>query len=969
MIIGDIDPVRLPRACISIFLAVCLLFISSSVFGAQVSSETAASAVKGWLQLDHSPMGEPLGNQVKTVETIKDKAGAPLYYVVYLNPSGFVIVSGDDLVEPIIAFARQGHFDASLANPLGALVSEDVPRRIARTRSLGVATNAGPFLVAHSRWQLLRQNSSAPTGTNGGTAQPMGISSLSDVRRSPFVQTSWNQQTVPVSAPSDAACIPCLLGPCYETCYNYYTPPGPNCNLNNDPCGCVATAMAQVMYYFQYPTTGVGTGSFTIYVNGVQQSANLLGGNGAGGPYAWGSMPLAPNNSTIAQCQAIGALTYDAGVAVHMQYASGGSGANGSDAKKALVSTFMYGNAVFGGSDDGSQDIGAGLINMVNPNLDSYFPVIFCIGGNPVGNHCIVCDGYGFNASTMYHHLNLGWSGTDTAWYNLPTVDTTSDGTWTTIFSCIYNIFKNGSGEIISGRVVDNTGAPIANASITATRSGGGTYSAATPTDNDGIYYIVGIPSNSQYALSVTKSSYIPVNTTYSYSTGQSSDDGATSGNYWGANFTLNPQPAMTTTNTLNLASFNPGSGVSIIVSPNDTGGNGNGSTPFTRNYTNNAQVTLMAPSTASGNNFQKWLQNGLDYSTSLSTTITMSTNYTMTCVYTSPPSATYTLTVTSSNPNNGVSISASPNDNSGMGSGSTPFSLTYNSNKLVYLTAPATAGGNNFQTWQLDGVTYNNTLNSGLTMNGNHTMTAVYGGISIIGLSGNLDFGTVQAGASAVRTLTIQSQGGYQSLHVSGITYNSPGFSGSWSGTIPIGGSTNVTVTFSPTTNGFYSGLATVNSDATLGSNSIAISGTGVVISAPPSVTPFPVAPFSVIYSFPYGSPLLSGPWPFGANPGVGLVQGTDGDFYGTTVYGSSYGEGVIFRMNAAGSNQLLYLFPAKTSQPGAQLTFGIDGNLYGTMRWGGTHGLGSFLNWPMASSPPSTHSPSLLPTKAVSR
>ena len=397
-----------------------------------------------------------------------------------------------------------------------------------------------------------------------------------------------------------------------------------------------------------------------------------------------------------------------------------------------------------------------------------------------------------------------------------------------------------------------------------------------------------------------------------------------------------------TTTNVLSVTSSNPGSGVSITVSPNDTGGNGNGSTPFARNYTNNTQVTLTAPSTAGGNNFQKWQQNGVDYSISLSATITMNASYTMMAIYASPPSSTYTLTVASSNPNSGVSISASPNDNNGSGGGSTPFTLTYNSNKLVYLTAPSSAGGNNFLTWQLDGVTYNNALDSGLTMNGNHTMTAVFGGIGIIGLSGNLAFGNVQTNAQAVRQFTIQSQGGYQPLHVSSISYTSPGFSGSWSGTIPIGGSTNVSVTFSPTTNGNYNGWVIVNSDATVGSNSNAISGTGVVAPPPPPVTPFPVAAFSVIYSFPYQS-ALSGPFAYGANPGAGLVQGTDGDFYGTTVYGGGYGEGVIFRMNAAGSNQLLYSFPAKTSQPGAQLTFGNDGNLYGTMRFGGVYGLGS--------------------------
>ena len=95
-------------------------------------------------------------------------------------------------------------------------------------------------------------------------------------------------------------------------------------------------------------------------------------------------------------------------------------------------------------------------------------------------------------------------------------------------------------------------------------------------------------------------------------------------------------------------------------------------------------------------------------------------------------------------------------------------------------------------------------------------------------------------------------------------------------------------------------------------------ISGTGVVAPPPPPVTPFPVAAFSVIYSFPYQSS-LSGPWAYGVNPEAGLVQGVDGDFYGSTIYGGSFGYGVIFRMNAAGSNQLLYSFPADDSHGGA--------------------------------------------------
>ena len=44
--------------------------------------------------------------------------------------------------------------------------------------------------------------------------------------------------------------------------------------------------------------------------------------------------------------------------------------------------------------------------NMVNPNLDASHPVLFGIS-RPGGGHAIVGDGYGYNASTLYHHLNM----------------------------------------------------------------------------------------------------------------------------------------------------------------------------------------------------------------------------------------------------------------------------------------------------------------------------------------------------------------------------------------------------------------------------------------------------------------------------------------------------------------------------------------------------------------------------------
>jgi len=95
------------------------------------------------------------------------------------------------------------------------------------------------------------------------------------------------------------------------------------------------------------------------------------------------------------------------------------------------------------------------------------------------------------------------------------------------------------------------------------------------------------------------------------------------------------------TNRTLTVASTNPSSGVSITASPNDNNGQGSGTTPFTRTYNINTTVTLTAPSTAGGNNFQKWLRNGVDLTTSQTANVTMDADYTMTAVYVSLPTVT----------------------------------------------------------------------------------------------------------------------------------------------------------------------------------------------------------------------------------------------------------------------------------------------------------------------------------------
>jgi hypothetical protein len=106
-------------------------------------------------------------------------------------------------------------------------------------------------------------------------------------------------------------------------------------------------------------------------------------------------------------------------------------------------------------------------------------------------------------------------------------------------------------------------------------------------------------------------------------------------------------------TQTLTVASINPGSGVTIAVTPTDNAGFGDGSTQFTRTFNRNATVTLIAPNTVSGNNFLKWLRNGVDFATTGSTNVTMDADYTMTAVFAPPPQ----IYVEAANNNNAAAV------------------------------------------------------------------------------------------------------------------------------------------------------------------------------------------------------------------------------------------------------------------------------------------------------------------------
>ncbi len=461
----------------------------------------AEQAVMGWLATDAQPLGTTIGRHVKKTETFTGDDGEPIYYVIYLRPTGFVIVSADDLVEPIVGFADDGTYDCSPANPLGALVSRDLRGRITAGQA---EDNSQDKMLRVSRLQSKRNRFIRLAETFEDDLASMDMSSIPDVRVAPLLQSKWSQGDV-----------------CGQNCFNYYTP-------NHYYCGCVGTAMAQLMRYHQHPRTAIGVHRFTVKVEGNPQTLFTGGGNGLGGQYNWSDMPLVPDcQTTDTQRAAIGALCYDAGISANVDYGPDSSSGDALKAKDALIGIFKYGSAVNGYNKE--SNIGPGLLGMINPNLDYANPVILGIWHEQSG-HAVVCDGYGYSAATLYHHLSMGWGGADDAWYNLPNVE--AHYTYTSVAVCLYNIFVSGTGEIISGRVTDASGVPIDGVTVTA-QGARGPYT--TTSNANGIYALAKIPSASTYTVTAAKEGYRFTGQTVT--TGTSNDWANTSGNRWAVDF------------------------------------------------------------------------------------------------------------------------------------------------------------------------------------------------------------------------------------------------------------------------------------------------------------------------------------------------------------------------------------------------------------------------------------------------
>ena len=185
-------------------LIVAMLLCSSNVLGTPTTANQAQKVVEGWLKTDSSPLGAMVSRQVNNIETLTDESGEPIYYIAYLQPSGFVIVSADNRIEPIIGFAEEGNYDPSLDNPLGDLVNLDLKERLRTVRQISPETISqlqSGIESIKNKWTTLENMENSQQAGDIPSQMLLGLGSISEPRVDPLVLSKWAQQTCGTSPP------------------------------------------------------------------------------------------------------------------------------------------------------------------------------------------------------------------------------------------------------------------------------------------------------------------------------------------------------------------------------------------------------------------------------------------------------------------------------------------------------------------------------------------------------------------------------------------------------------------------------------------------------------------------------------------------------------------------------------------------------------------------------------------------
>ncbi len=324
-----------------------------------------------------------------------------------ISPRGHVVVPVLKELPPIKVYSENCGLDPDEPDGSARLLREVLGRYVRQYiqtyGSLDATSSRGepsPFGAAHRRqWDRLGVDPSAfSIGLDEQAQRPRA-------EVGPLLTTNWHQREP----------------------YNGQCPMGDGgiCKV-----GCMATAVAQIMRYHQWPPSGIGAKAY--YWWGDDSCEGSTQGDWLSAdfsdPYDWGNMPddCEPPSCTEEQEAALAELNYEVGVALEMDYGYCGSGPMDSDLATIMHAYFRYAASIV--RERRMDHSVESWFALIQGEINSGRPIAyyFQVYENGIG-HAVVCDGWSDEAGEYRYHINYGWGGSYTAWYAIDEIYNTYD--------------------------------------------------------------------------------------------------------------------------------------------------------------------------------------------------------------------------------------------------------------------------------------------------------------------------------------------------------------------------------------------------------------------------------------------------------------------------------------------------------------------------------------------------------------
>ena len=340
-------------------LILILLVSCTTLFSQNITKETAIKVAKNfYYERVNSQQSSDL-NDIIVDNVIEEKlSGKTLIYIVDFEFEGFVILSGNTNTKPILGYSFDGIYDNSNIPPQMRDWLDQYLLQLEYMQQHPEITNT----EFAGEWKRLQSDN------------PEEFKIFKGKDLEPMLTTTWDQGTY----------------------YNELCPADPAGPGGHCVTGCVATALAQLMNYFRWPETGVGSYSYECPPYGT------LSANFGETEYKWDEMAVNLTASNLATALIISHL----GISVDMVYGPNGSGMYNHKAAYTLRTFFKYDpSCIYVYRDSTNMDWDSLLVT----NLDKHIPMYYAGWSVPnINGHAFIVDGY---QSGNYYHFNWGWSG------------------------------------------------------------------------------------------------------------------------------------------------------------------------------------------------------------------------------------------------------------------------------------------------------------------------------------------------------------------------------------------------------------------------------------------------------------------------------------------------------------------------------------------------------------------------------